>query len=302
MKRSDFASLLLLAALWGSSYLFMRLSAGEFGPVALAGARAGIAALVLLPVVAWRGGLADCRAHWPQLLVVGLTQSALPFVLFSFAASVIPSGLSAILGATTPLFTALIARCWLGDRLDASRVTGLAVGFSGVLWLVQGKTELAAGGSSGGWAVAACLLAALLYGFSSNYTKRTLASASPLAVATGTQLASALMLAPPAAEAWPTVAPTPRAWAALIVLAVACSAVAYVLFYRLIARVGAARTVSVTYLIPVFGVLWGRVFLGEPVTPSLAFGCAVILAGTGLTTGLIRLPRRAGFLPTASAP
>lgn len=301
MKRSDLACLLLLAALWGSSYLFMRLSAGEFGPVALAGGRAGIAALVLLPVVVWRGGLADWRAHWPQLLVVGLTQSALPFVLFSFAAAHIPSGLSAILGATTPLFTALIAWFWLGDRLDASRVTGLAVGFSGVLWLVGDKAGLDAGGSSAGWAVAACLLAALLYGFSSNYTKRTLASASPLAVAAGTQLASALLLALPAAGAWPEAAPTPRAWAALIVLGVACSAVAYALFYRLIARVGAARTVSVTYLIPVFGVLWGRVFLGEPLTLHLALGCAVILAGTGLTTGVIRLPRLAKPAPSSSA-
>jgi drug/metabolite transporter (DMT)-like permease len=302
MKRSDFASLLLLAALWGSSYLFMRLSAGAFGPVALASVRAGIAALVLLPIVVWRGGLTDWRVHWPQLLVVGLTQSALPFVLFSFAATRIPSGLSAILGATTPLFTALIARFWLGDRLDASRVTGLAVGFSGVLWLVGGKAGLTAGGGSACWAVVACLLAALLYGFSSNYTKRTLASASPLAVAAGTQLASTLMLALPAVGAWPEIAPTPRAWAALIVLAIACSAVAYVLFYRLIARVGAARTVSVTYLIPAFGVLWGRLFLGEAITPRLALGCAVILAGTALTTGVIRLPRLAKLTPTPSAP
>ena len=302
MKRSDFASLLLLAALWGSSYLFMRLSAGEFGPVAFAGVRAGIAALVLLPVVIWRGGLADWRVHWPQLLVVGLTQSALPFVLFSFAAAHIPSGLSAILGAATPLFTALIAWFWLGDRFDASRVTGLAVGFSGVLWLVGGKVGLNAGGSSAGWAVGACLLAALLYGFSSNYTKRTLATASPLAVAAGTQLASALLLALPAARAWPAGAPTPHAWAALIVLAIACSALAYVLFYRLIVRVGAARTVSVTYLIPVFGVLWGRVFLGEPVTLHLAVGCGVILAGTGLTTGVLRLPRLAKLRPTTAVP
>jgi len=301
MKRSDFAQLLLLAALWGSSYLFMRLSAADFGAVTLAGLRAGIAALVLLPVVAWRGGLADWRAHWPQLLVVGLTQSALPFVLFSFAATRLPSGLSAILGATTPLFTALIARCWLADRLDAARLTGLVVGFSGVLWLVGGKAGPHAGVGADGWAVAACLLAALLYGFSSNYTKRTLAAASPLAVAAGTQLASALLLALPAAGAWPAAAPAPRAWAAVAVLAVACSAVAYVLFYRLIANVGAARTVSVTYLIPAFGVLWGRIFLGEPVTLHLALGCAVILAGTALTTGVIRLPLPAKLTTHPSA-
>lgn len=290
MKRSDFATLLLLAALWGSSYLFMRLGAGEFGAVPFAGLRAGLAALLLLPLVAWRGGLAALRHHWRPIVLIGLTQSALPFVLFSYAALHLTTGLSAILGATTPLFTALVSWAWLGDRPNASRLAGLMVGFAGVVWLVWEKAALKSDAASAGLAVAACLLAALLYGFSSNYTKQRAGQVPPLAVAAGCQLASILFLLIPAGAAWPATLPGLRAWGAVITIAVLCTALAYVLFFRLIARVGAARTVAVTFLIPAFGVLWGAVFLHEAITPATVVGCAVILTGTGLTTGFIRLP------------
>jgi len=301
MKRSDFTLLLTLAALWGSSYLFMRLGAGEFGVVPFAGLRAGIAAALLLPLLAFRRGLADLRRHGKTLVLIGLTQSALPFLLFSFAATAIPSGLSAILGATTPLFAAIISWAWFGDRLELSRVTGLFVGFSGVVWLAWDKAALKSGGPAAAWAILACLLAALLYGYSANYTKRHAAGVPPLAVAAGSQLASALMLALPAAWSWPAVMPGARAWSALLTLAVACTTVAYVLFYGLIARVGAARTVTVTFLIPVFGVLWGSLFLEEAISPGMIFGCAVILAGTGLTTGFLRLPLPARRQPAGGA-
>jgi len=304
MKRSDFALLLTLAALWGSSYLFLRLGAGEFGAVPLAGLRAGLAALVLLPLLAWRGHLGGLRTHGGPILVVALTQSALPFVLFGLAAPILPAGLSAILSATTPLFTAIIGWQWLGLRLDASRTAGLLVGFSGVLGLAWDQAALRADARTAGGAILACLLAALLYGFSAHYTKQRLAGVSPLVVAAGSQLASALMLALPAACFWPSAMPGGRAWGALGALAVACTSLAYVLFYGLLARVGAARTVTVTFLIPVFGVLWGALFLDETPTPHLALGCAVILAGTGLTTGLLRLPRALRFNATtrSSAP
>lgn len=275
----------------------MRLGAGEFGAVPFAGLRAGIAALLLLPSLVLRRGLADLRHHWKPFVLIGLTQSALPFVLFSFAATALTTGLSAILGATTPLFAAIISWAWLGERLQASRVTGLLVGFAGVVWLAWDKAAVKSSGPAVGWAILACLLAALLYGYSANYTKRCAAGVPPLAVAAGSQLASALMLALPAAWSWPATMPSGRAWSALLTLAIACTTVAYVLFYGLIARVGAARTVTVTFLIPVFGVLWGTLFLGEAITPGMTLGCAVILTGTGLTTGLIRLPRAARLKP-----
>lgn len=290
MKRTDLAMLLTLAALWGSSYLFMRLGAGEFGAVPFAGLRAGLAAGLLLPLAAWRPGLATLRTHWRQVAVIGLSQSALPFVLFSFASQSIQTGLSAILGATTPLFTAALSRVWLGERLESSRLIGLGAGLAGVAWLVWDKAGIKSGGSEALLACAACLGAAMLYGFSANYTRQRTAAVPPLVVAAGSQLASALFLAGPVAWSWPASAPSAPAWGALLVLSVACTAVAYVLFYSLIARVGAARAVSVTFLIPVFGVLWGAVFLHEAITPGLGLGCATVLAGTALANGMVRLP------------
>lgn len=296
MKRSDLILLLSLAALWGASYLFMRLGAGEFGAIPLAGVRAIGATLCLLPLLAWRDGLSELRAHWKPIALVGITSSALPFALFAFAALSISAGLSSIFNATTPLFAAVIGGLWLRDRLSAARVAGLVVGFAGVLWLVWDKASFKPGAT--GWAVLACLVAALLYGFSANFTKRHLGSVSPLVVAAGGQLASALLLALPAALLWPTDDPGMRAWSATIALAILCTAVAYVMFFRLIASVGASRAVTVSFLIPGFAVAWGALFLGEAFTPEMALGCAVILVGTGLTTGLIRRPVRT--LPTPS--
>lgn len=289
MKRLDAVLLLLLAALWGASYLFMRLGAGEFGAVAFAGARAVGAALCLVPLLAWRGGLPVWRAHWRAISLVGLANSALPFVLFSFAALHITAGLSAILNATTPMFAVLIGRFWLGEKLTASRVAGLLVGFGGVLWLAWDKAGVkSADPRAAGLAVGACLLATLGYGFAANFTKHRLDAVPSMAVAAGGQFVSALVLAGPALWQWPAVMPGARAWGALIAITLLGTAVAYALFFRLIARIGASRTVTVTYLIPVFGVLWGALFLGETITFRMGLGCAVILLGTGLTTGLLQ--------------
>ena len=295
MTPADLAALFALAGLWGASYLFMRMGAGEFGAVTLAGARAALAALVLLPLLAHQGGLAALRAAWRPIALVGLSNCALPFVLFSYAALTLNAGLSAIFTATTPLFAAMIAALWRTERLDASRIAGLVVGFAGVLWLVRDKADFQPGtnGPATGWAVLACLAATLLYGFSANYSRQRLREVPPLAVTTGSQLAAAVTLAVPALWRMPATLPSARAWVALLLLALASTALAYVLFFRLIARVGASRTVSVTYLIPGFGLLWGALFLGEHFTADMAAGCAVILLGTALTTGVLRLPGRA---------
>jgi drug/metabolite transporter (DMT)-like permease len=294
VKRSDLATLISLAALWGASYLFIRMGAGQFGALPLAGVRATGAALVLAPLLAWRGGLREMRAHWKPIALVGITNSALPFVLFSYAALTTPAGLSSMFTAATPLFTAVIASLWLKEKLTAMRVAGLAVGFAGVLWLVWDKTGVhaGAGGASTALAIAACLGATLLYGFSANFSKRRLGNVAPLAVATGSQIVSAGLLAIPAISLWPATNPTPHAWGALAALAIACTALAYVLYFRLIAHVGPARAMTALFLIPAFGVLWGALFLGEAFTPAMATGCGVILAGTALTTGAIRFRAR----------
>ena len=289
MKRIDIAELLLLAALWGASYLFMRLGAVEFGAFALAGVRSLCAVLIMVPFVAWRGGFGDWKKYWKDILVVGFTNSALPFVLFSYAALSITAGMSAVINATVPLFAATIGWLWLKDTLTPTRLLGLAIGFAGVLWLVADKASFKPGASHVGWAIVACLAATFLYGFSANFSKRRLADAAPVSVAAGSHLVSAIVLFVPMLALWPATNPSPRAWSAAFALAVLCTAFAYVLYYRLIVKVGAARTVTVAYLIPVFGVLWGALFLGESFTLDMALGCAVILVGVALTTGLVTL-------------
>jgi drug/metabolite transporter (DMT)-like permease len=295
MKRSDFALLFACAALWGASFMFVRMSAVEFGAVALAGARVAGAALILLAALQWHGGFADMRKHWKPISVGGLTNAALPLVLFGFAAHSISAGLMSILNAVTPLCAAVVAWLWLGQRLTGLRAVGLAIGFAGVVWLAWGQAGVKAGADSAAtlWAIAAAVVGSALYGFSANYTREKLAGVPPLAVAAGGQLVSAIVLAVPAYLYWPETAPSPRAWGALAMLAAACTALAYVLFFKLIGNVGATRATTVSYLIPGFGVAWGAIFLGEVFTLDMAMGCAVILAGTALASGAIRMPRAA---------
>lgn len=294
MRASDLIELLSLAALWGASFLFMRLGAADFGPVALSALRVSIATVALLPLLLWRGQAAALRANWRAITIVGVVNSALPFVLFSVAALAINAGLSAIFNATAPLWGALLAWAWLGDRLNRLRVAGLAIGFAGVLWLAWDKASFKPGehGVSAVVAIAACLAATLCYGFGANYAKRKLDRVPPLAVATGSQLAASVGLALPAWWLWPAAAPSSTAWASVVGLALLCTAIAYLLYFRLIAHLGAAKAITVTFLIPVFGLIWGAMFLGEQLTPAMLLGCGVILLGTALTTGVLKGPVR----------
>ena len=295
MRASDLIELVTLAALWGASFLFMRLGAGEFGPVALSFVRVAGACLFLLPLLAWRREFGALRVHWRPIFVVGITNSALPFLCYSLAALAISGGLAAIFNATSPLWEALIAWVWLKDRLTPLRVLGLLIGFSGVLWLAFGKASFQTGehGVSPALAIIGCVGATAFYGFSGNFTKRRLGGVAPMAVAAGSQLSAALVLALPAALMWPSHSPASPAWAAAAALAVVCTGMAYALYFRLIAHVGPANAISVTFLVPAFAMLWGVLFLGETISARMLIGCAVILAGTAVTTGLIgrRAPR-----------
>ena len=284
------AELVALAAIWGGSFLFMRLCGAEFGPAPLAAVRAIGAAALLVPLLAWRGQLADLRRHWRAIAWVGVTNSALPFLCFAWAALAITAGLSSIFNATTPLWGALVAWLWLGDRLNRSRVAGLAFGFLGVLWLAHDKASLKPGehGVSSALAILACLCATLLYGYSASFTKRRLTGVAPLAVAAGSQLSAAIVLVVPALILWPAHAPDGAAWSAALALSLLCTGVAYLLYFRLIAHLGPANAISVTFLIPVFAVVWGGMFLHESLSAAMAAGCAVVVLGTSLATGFWR--------------
>jgi drug/metabolite transporter (DMT)-like permease len=288
LRPADFAELIALAALWGASFLFMRIGAAELGPVALSAVRVIGASLFLMPLLHLRGQTSVLRQHWRPIFVVGVLNSALPFLCFTYAELSITAGLSSIFNASSPLWGALIAWLWLRDRLTHTRMLGLAVGFAGVSWLAWDKASFTPGGS--GWAVAACLAATFCYGLAANYTKKRLTGVAPLAVAAGSQLSAALVLVLPAIVWWPQAAPSHTAWLVAALLALACTGVAYVMYFRLIANVGPANAIAVTFLIPVFGVLWGWMFLGEGLAATMVAGCGVILLGTGLATGVLRSP------------
>jgi len=281
----------LLGAIWGASFLFTRLGAAEFGPLPTAGLRVGIAALFLLPLLITRGQVPALAQHWKKIFFLGLINSGIPFACYAYALMAITTGLSALLNATVPLFGALVAWVWLKDRPHRLKIIGLLIGFVGVAMLAWGKASFKpdASGLSSGWAVVACLVACLCYGISASFTKRFLGGVPSLAVATGSQIGATLGLALPTLWLWPAVTPSMTAWLALLSVGVLCTGVAYVLFFRLIEKVGAASTLTVTFLIPVFALIYGLVFLGELVTPWMLTCGAVILCGTALSLDLLKL-------------
>lgn len=284
MTRADAVDLVLLAALWGGSFLFMRVAAPEFGATPLVAVRVGVAAAVLIPILWWRGLVPALRTHAGPLVVTGLLNSALPFVLLAFATLHLSAGFTAVLNATTPMMGAIVARLWFGDRLDAARAAGLAIGFGGVAWLVGDRIGVR--GDAALWAIAAALAATLCYGVAAGWVKRHLGGVPPLAMAAGSQLAASVALAPLALAFWPDTPPTARAWGAALALGIASTGLAYLIFFRLVARIGPVRAVTVTFLVPVFAMAWGALLLDEPVTWRMVTGTAVVLVGTALATGL----------------
>ncbi len=285
MTSRDRVDLVVLGAIWGASFLFMRVAAPEFGPVPLIAARVGIGAVFLLAVIARRGGVGHLWANAAPLTILGAVNSAIPFTLFAFAVLSVTAGFAAMLNSTAPLFGALVAFVWLHETPARTRIAGLAVGFTGVLILVWDKLSFSADG--GALAVLAGLSAAVLYGIAANYTRKRLTGVEPLVIATGSLVAATALLLVPAAMYWPRSTPTAAGWLSTILLGVICTGVAYVLYFRLLSRIGPARTLSVTYLSPVFGLFWGYVLLDEVITAQRATACAVILAGVALATGAL---------------
>ena len=292
MSAAVAAEFILLAALWGASFLFMRLGTLEFGPLPTAGLRVAIASLALLPVMLSRGLWPQLRQHWKPVMICGLINSAIPFALFSFALLSISTGLSSILNATVPLFGALVAWLWLGDKPGTSRTVGLVIRFIGVALLASGKASFKpdASGAVTAWGILACLLATISYAVAASFTRRYLSGLNSLMVATGSQIGAALGLALPTLLMWPAQAPSLKAWGALLALGILCTAVAYVLFFRLIEQLGPARAITVTFTIPVFAVFYGVTLLGETVTTWMLFCGVIVLCGTALATGLVKLP------------
>ena len=293
-KKAWLADYLALGALWGSSFLFMRLSAIEFGAMATAAGRVAIAAAFLLPLVLIKRLLPELQQHWKKIFIMGIFNSAIPFACFAFALLSITTGLSAILNATVPMFGALVAWIWLKDKPALSRVGGIAIGFAGIALLGWDKATFKpdASGMAPGWAVLACLLACLWYGIAASFAKKYMAGINPMVTAAGSQMGATLGLALPAIWLWPASSPSVTAWVSLVILGIACTGIAYILYFRLIETAGPQRTLTVTFLIPVFAVLYGAWFLREAVTPWMLLCAAVIVCGTALATGLVAFKAR----------
>ncbi len=284
MKAKDVGALLLLSALWGGSFLCMRIAAPVLGPIVLIELRVLIAGVALLLYATIRKSDLDLRARWRHYLVIGIINSAIPFTLIATAELHLTSGLAATLNATTPLFVAVVAAVWIKETLTANKVVGLILGLVGVVVLV-GWSPLPFSATVA-FSVAASLAAAACYGLAGVYTKVNVQGASSRAVATCSQLGASLFLLPLALVAPPRSIPSLTVLLAVATLALLCTAVAYLLFFRLIENVGPTRASTVTFLTPFFGVLWGVVLLNEPLTWSTIIGFAVILSGTGLVTGM----------------
>jgi drug/metabolite transporter (DMT)-like permease len=259
----------------------------EFGPVVLAELRVIIAGVFLLPIIMRRGRATELRTHWKKLLAVGTLNSAIPFILLPYSTLYLTGGFAAILNATSPLWAALIAWIWLSDRLNISRVAGFIIGFAGVIVLVWDTASFGLGGAT--LAIIAAIVASAFYGIGANFTKKFMQGISPLAIATGSQIGAAAVLLPGAVALWPGEPVSVLAWGAIITMGIVSTGFAYVIYFRLIASVGPASAITVTYLVPGFAVFWGALVLHEAVTTNMIIGCVIIFAGTALATGL--LPR-----------
>ena len=272
--------LCVLGAIWGASFLFMRVAANDFGPAPLVEVRLALGALVLLPFL-WAARAQFPLRLWPKLALIGAINSAVPFLLFAWAAQRAPAGIGAIANAMTVLFTALVGFVFFGERIGTRRAVALLAGFAGVVVLASGK----AAGMSVGAAALAGATAALLYGLGINLVRRHLTGLPPAAVAAATLGSAALLTLPLAIARWPAMPIPLSSWLSAGMLGVLCTGAAFVMYYRLIARIGASRASTVTYLVPLFGVAWAWWLLGEPLTWTMGLAGALILGSVAFSQG-----------------
>lgn len=297
MDSASLLRLVLLSAIWGASFLFMRVAVPAFGPLALIALRVTIAAVFLTLIARVNGRRLDWRGHARTFLIVGFLNAALPFVLFAYAAQTLGASLLTIFNATTPMFGALIGALWLRVPLTRMALAGLACGFLGVVVLVANGLTPGAGElptRAAGLAALAALAASASYAVSSAYVRRFPDGTTPFDLAHGSMWAASLLLLPTIPWAWPANPPGPADWATVVALGILCTGAAFLLYFRLIRDIGPTRALTVTFLIPFFGTLFGAVFLGEAVGWNTVLGGLLVIAGIALVGGLIGKRRRPG--------
>lgn len=278
MNTKDIGALFALAALWGASFLFIRIASPAIGPLLTIQGRVTIAAIALLIYMLMIGQSTQFKQRWKQYLIIGALNAAIPFTLIAFAALHLNASMSAIINSMTPLFTALVVWGWMKEKMNKQNWLGILTGISGVIILV-------------GWspipltsevvmAIILSVLSTVAYSFAGVYAKQSFSGVPPLSVAYGQQLGAALLLIPFTLFNLPESTSDISTIAAFSVLGLAllCTAVAYLLYFYLIESVGPTKTLSVTFLIPLFGMVWGAVFLNEQVTAGMLVGLIVILS------------------------
>ena len=284
MRPKDLGALMLLGALWGGSFLFIRVAVPALGPFVLMELRVGLAVVALTLYALAVGRLSKLRARWREFLIIGTVNTAIPFSLIAAAEIYLTASLAAILNSTTVLFTALVAAVWMGDPLTMRKVVGVILGIVGVAVLVgwdpielSGVVLLSVG---------AMLAASLSYALGAVYIKRTFKGIPPLSMSLGQLTGGAIVLLPLAAASLPGERPSAAVTLSVLGLALLSTAVAYLLYFRLIENVGPTSTVTVTLLVPVFGLLFGVLLLDEPFGWGTLAGLAIILSSVTLVTGI----------------
>lgn len=282
MRGQDLLELMVLGAIWGASFMLMRIAVPEFGIWAMVEIRALFAALILLPFVYWHKQMRDMVTHWRHVVVVGLLNTAIPFCFFAYGSMHLPAALTALLNGTAGIFGALLAWLWLREEITHAAKLGFVLGVVGVYLLshesltIEGVTL---------FPVIACLIATFCYGVAICYFKKYLTGTKPLAVAAGSQVVSAIALLPLVILFPVTSMPSLEAWGAVLFLAVVCTGIAYMMYFNLIGKIGASKAIYVGYIVPVFGLFWGWWLLDEIISPMMLAGAFVILVGIALTSG-----------------
>jgi drug/metabolite transporter (DMT)-like permease len=290
VRPTDLVRLVTLAAIWGGSYALMRIVAPVLGGIGTAWIRILIAGALLSIYALSIGTSLEWKTWWKHYLLIGLMNSAIPFSLIAFAMQTLPANYGAIINTLSPLFGAIFAFFMLGEPIGTRKISGILLGFIGVAALVRlGPIPVTVEVVIG---ALACALATACYGFVSVYTKKHTAAAPMLGLAAGALLLPGILMTPLALPSMPNSIPSTEVIVGALVLAVFCSAIAYLLYFRLIRDVGPTKAISVTFLVPIFGVFWGVIFLREIVTPTTLLGGATILIGMALVLG-IRWPRPA---------
>ncbi|EOX4789556.1 DMT family transporter [Vibrio alginolyticus] len=287
MTAVSFFRLLCLAAIWGGSFLFMRVAANTFGPAYLIEFRVTFAAVALLLIAVYLKKKLTLTAHTKHFFIIGLFNSAVPFLLFAYAAQTLNASTLAILNSTAPIWGALVGFVWYRSPLTAKSVLGMLIGIGGVAVLVGLDTSTI--GEEAMLPIAASLMASFSYGIATNYTKNA-PQVPAFDNAHGSMWAAVIWVLPLLPFLPMRAEPSHFEWSSVVTLGVVCTGFAYLLYFRLVSDIGPASALTVTFLVPVFGILWGYLVLDEPVGSNAIIGTILVLSGTMLVTG---------FSPTA---